>query len=824
VGLGAGWAPRQPRHDLADLRQTPVTDDRPEPTASARASHSTGLVATLQRWMRTPRLWPVFVVVAAAALLAAGLGSFGFWDPHEIRIADLAKDVADGRTSAAVTGAGAAAEPSGSQSFTVWLVATSIRWLGVTEFAARLPLMLLGLLTVAACCGLGWRLASPRAGVLAGLFATFTPMLVLESRQLIGAGGISAGAAVALFGLAGLAWPAAPARRARWRYLVLDGACAGLGLLIGAAAAGILAGVFVPVAALAGAGLLADRAAGSPADCPRRVRPIAVAAAVTAAAAVGYTLMSAFKLVEASPGDRAMFGVTLQAGRDSSLALHGIWRANPPELATWDALFEQIAFGFFPWLGLGVLALARAATGRGGPRSTWAGHLMVFWALWSWVVGTLLAIKVGPVRYGGFPALAVAAGLWVDDLLQARAAARPAMPTRQPMGGLLILLAALVVGKDLNAFPEQLVGLHVADSTIKLPDNAASWLTAVPLGFALVIGAALCLWLAIGQPQPLDKVGSTQKAAGRLWPRLVQFVHHAAWVGSRAVAQLSRHGLTIALASAGLFAVFLAWLWTPILSQSFSYKPLFDRYAEHRRAGAPLGILGMPGSGPEYYAPDGSYTKLANRNQLFGFLAQSSPVFAMAPRQDLCAVHQAAPDHQFSYYVLDNSHAKFMLLSNQLPAGFRDDNPIKKAISRQPPAQMAQTLDITFDNQIKLIGVTIPRSIRRGATFRVHLYYEILAKPHRNWQVFVHFDGAGLRFQGDHWPVDNQCGTAYWQPGDYIVDSFEVRAGDVTSPLTTYQVWMGFFVGSHGNWTNMKVSSGSADANNRVRIGTIDVY
>jgi hypothetical protein len=86
----------------------------------------------------------------------------------------------------------------------------------------------------------------------------------------------------------------------------------------------------------------------------------------------------------------------------------------------------------------------------------------------------------------------------------------------------------------------------------------------------------------------------------------------------------------------------------------------------------------------------------------------------------------------------------------------------------------------------------------------------------------VHFD-KGVRFQGDHWPVNNVCGTQYWQAGDYVTDTFEVTAGDTFSPKGTYDVFMGLFTGGGGNWRNMTVTTGNADKNNRVKIGTLEL-
>ena len=86
-----------------------------------------------------------------------------------------------------------------------------------------------------------------------------------------------------------------------------------------------------------------------------------------------------------------------------------------------------------------------------------------------------------------------------------------------------------------------------------------------------------------------------------------------------------------------------------------------------------------------------------------------------------------------------------------------------------------------------------------------------------------------MRCVGPHkvtsWP-NNRCQTSYWQEGDYIVDRFKVEAGDVSSGTGRYTAWVGFFVGSSGNWKNMKISAappGGKDDADRVKLGTIIV-
>jgi hypothetical protein len=115
----------------------------------------------------------------------------------------------------------------------------------------------------------------------------------------------------------------------------------------------------------------------------------------------------------------------------------------------------------------------------------------------------------------------------------------------------------------------------------------------------------------------------------------------------------------------------------------------------------------------------------------------------------------------------------------------------------------------------------MPAEVRRGSEVTVTLHFKVRRTPERSWKIFIHADGAAIRFQGDHDPIGKLCPTTSWQEGDYITDTYTFEAGGLTFPSTEYAVWTGFFYGSDGSWTNMKVLSGDRDATDRLRIGTI---
>ncbi|MGE3767341.1 MAG: hypothetical protein AB7L94_34125, partial [Kofleriaceae bacterium] len=105
----------------------------------------------------------------------------------------------------------------------------------------------------------------------------------------------------------------------------------------------------------------------------------------------------------------------------------------------------------------------------------------------------------------------------------------------------------------------------------------------------------------------------------------------------------------------------------------------------------------------------------------------------------------------------------------------------------------------------------------------VTMYYKVNAAVGGKWKSLMHFDGP-LRFNGDHWPINDRCPTGTWQPGDYIVDTFTVSAGGKTFPTGKYDLWVGFFTGTAPNWKNMSVSEAPSDMRDtadRVKITSI---
>ena len=795
------------------------------------------LVERFQRLMEERGKAPLlFVAIAGAVFFLPFLGSIGLWDPQETHVAEMAREMAHGHSWTVPARLGP------RPPLLMWVLAFGYRFLGNGELAGRLPVALLSLGALLACFYAGTGLLRRRAAMLGTLALLTSPAFFLGARQLTTFVAPILATTLAVGGLARAAWPRDPEANEKSDSMQLLHLGVGLlGLVLGFYASGLALGVAVPLSAVAVALLVA---AGSGIGAGAKEASLArIMFSVFALVSIGAVVWAWRRGMPggAHPGYSPILGGTPRASN------HAI---------EYVSLLKQIGFGAFPWVTLLPLAAARLFTTMGGatsvpvvvpaavppaavpPAADPAGDtpsptlvaepatdatprfsrddygrlVCLAWMLCAYLGTTLFQASVGDVGFGAHAAIALLAGSFLDELWDQRA-----LPI---FTGLLVVIGAAVIAHDFFMFPEDYVGAHLLDG-IKWPAattqehvilryiHLPTALAVIP-GLILLSGMTWALLIGIGcvlRPAPAsESVGDAATPA------------HPTNLRGRFLTGVVAVSLVSTLATT-------YWV-IPEVSTQFSYKELFSKFHSLVGTGnSEIGKYHVPGQLSQY----GKTTELSSLPEMFQFLAKPARVFVIAAADDLPAIDQYAKSKgaeaqngpSVNYYVIDDSNAKFLMLSNQV-GNEKDLNPLKRFLVRvdqglpRPPQHEAHA---DFEGKVELVGYDLPKEIERGHDFTVTLYYKVKQPLPAAYKVFLHFDGAGTRFNGDHVPLEGRFPTNYWVPGFYVIDEHKMTADRAMAPAGTYTIYSGFWLGEQ----RLKAISGPQDGDQRVRLGTVVV-
>src|SRR5690606_3009811 len=94
-----------------------------------------------------------------------------------------------------------------------------------------------------------------------------------------------------------------------------------------------------------------------------------------------------------------------------------------------------------------------------------------------------------------------------------------------------------------------------------------------------------------------------------------------------------------------------------------------------------LGVYRVSDPGLDLYGPAAdARVPLATREAVSTLLRRPEPAAALIRVSELPALHQAARAGGFSLHVLDASNRDVLLVSNALPPGVDDVNPIRRVL------------------------------------------------------------------------------------------------------------------------------------------------
>jgi len=357
-----------------------------------------------------------------------------------------------------------------------WLRAASFSVLGQTEFAARLPGVLLALAALAVLLGVLRLVFSLRVAIIAGLVMTTLPLFYDQARILAGEPGFMLGltlAAAAMLLLTRQRPASTLGRYLPWAYL-------GLGMVFAVLSKGLFG-----LAVVAAMTLVDPIVRGA-----RRLD--AWVPAIIALAGTGFVAL----LVSGStPGDFA-----------SQLSLkQGLFTDGPlPYFRSFDIIIKSLGFGLTPWSPVAVVAIGLVTFGAVVRQDRRA--LVI--AGWFFIPALALMMTLKDFNHFVFaaaPAVAVAVALFADRIVE--------KGYRNAFIAVALVFMYFILRNELKISPEPLVASLTFDPPFS-KDGQLRFPEGLELGFAfksmLLLAAGFCV-LHVG------RLGSTL-------PRMAKFL------------------------------------------------------------------------------------------------------------------------------------------------------------------------------------------------------------------------------------------------------------------------------------------------------------
>ncbi len=707
----------------------------------------------------------VLVALLLTCLVGIRLGGPGFWEPTEISNATssvLANEACVDATCQKLKNVPLA------ETLARDLAAYSGEKLGEGEWGLKFPKLVLFALSLLAVFYLGQAVRCSEVGLIAMVIYGSFPAVLMSTRTLLGSAETFCGVAMTLAALANILAPEKSKSRLACATFFLA-----VGMLLTVTAQGVLHAVVVPLYAAAFASFLQENSRG------KLLAPVLFGLATLALTG---TLAEIFVVQERIPGTRHWLGQSFRVTSGVSSELVGPWASGDTGNVyfAWAKHFrtpwELAAFGMFPAVALvpaALLSLRRDST------------FLLLSIVGYFFLSIVLTEKVAPHAFFGFAPCAVMVAVLISEIKSNRSYMRgTAVP-------LLVLFTGLVLIKDAASDPALVFFSHLPKSPLAYPGtDFAFWIMAMGLAFVVPVVTTFVTILS---------------------------------------ASLLRGLLLFTGGAVGLWILFVTQVAHPSLSEKLSSKSLFAQFHAHKKDGDQLFVVGDLGDGPRYYAGD-NYEKLSHRRKLIPKLASESMVYAAMNASELCPVwRETKGKNIFAIHYTETSKSlkdnkSKVLVSNKLPQGARDKNPLTTLFSPTPPANEKKL--VSFKEGLSIVGMKIPSKVSSGDTFEIVLHLRVDKQISRDWKLLVHIDPLhkAQRVNADHALIEGKCASNYWPVGMYVTERFSVRA---PSSAGKWKLWSGFFYGGQSNFKNMTVESKTqgveVDRDNRVALKVLVV-
>jgi 4-amino-4-deoxy-L-arabinose transferase-like glycosyltransferase len=820
------------------------------------------------------RSW--LLLLAAALTLGSLFGPIaasGIWDPHELRVADLAR-----RIALNLLGAGELALEGGVNSvptlgdlargqlpFTS--VALGFKFFGLHAWAGRLPLALWGLVGVLASYALVSRLADRAAGAITAIVLSTMPLYFLHSRTLLGDIVTMASFALATAGLAlacfdrvrpGEDARAIQSRRVLWLIAGFSGLAAGFG------ARGALIGIAVPALGVAIAWLIA--------------RPLTqdrlgdVAGGLALAAAVAALAL----------GVPALLRVQQEPTAFSMLVGAGVKRA--PALPTYDFVVQYLGHGLFPWSAVIPFAIGRtlgvppAAAPAELSRQAGLRLSLLSVATLCFAAYGLMAPLTGHLPFAAVFALAACVALALRDFERGAPGSRAL--------GMGVAALTILLFYDFQNFPEKALSAFAVDDA-RFPESFKETGTRILKYGALAMSGLFLLSFMEQQGDASRRFDRNEYLA---WPRQLRTLYSGNLMFGLLVAETALLGLAVlsflserrlqlpsfmemgavvkqaaqygfvllpvlvlgvplgalfardvvrelyarlpisrgigALLSVAAFGAVLSFVYYPALAAQISPKEVYESYRQLARSGELLGMLGVSTGSASYYAGRDVPT-FGDAPGAFEWLMTGPQRRWLVIRADdlpqMNSLYRARTNPPKNLPVLDARSSEILLISSALAGSDVNENPFDAWILSKAPAP-SHKVDGNFGGQLDTLGwdVTTPDgtvvdSVAAGKPYQFKIYYRVVASISGTWETFIHIDGFQRRFNGDHKTLEGKYPFHLLRVGDHVVDVYSFTLEPNFTP-GTYNVFYGLFTGSR----RLEVKRGAAQED-RLNAGTLRV-
>jgi hypothetical protein len=265
----------------------------------------------------------------------------------------------------------------------------------------------------------------------------------------------------------------------------------------------------------------------------------------------------------------------------------------------------------------------------------------------------------------------------------------------------------------------------------------------------------------------------------------------------------------------------LAFGYYPALAAQLSPKEAFETLSKISGPGEPLGLLGVRARAAAYYG-SGGVTTFADPTRAFSWLTADQPAEGAAgPRRWLLFKADDLPRLNSLYRrqmgknlpVLDGRSSQILLGSN-LAGGAPNQSPLASFVLDEVP-KPGHPVDASFRGELTVLGWEvvdasgqIVDTVVPQTPYRIRFYYRVEQPISGTWKAFLHIDGFGRRYNGDHAVLDGRYAMSLWNPGDHIVDDLVFQLEPNFLP-GDYTVFFGFFSGD----TRYAVTRGNAQEN-----------